>query len=342
MIRSLHAAVKFGAIVVLHVSSFTVVLPRAQALPAMNFREEIQARQDCGSEIISPSDATPACADAAAATTDRAYLVETSTPGYTMTLQGADLAIGRLHPEFVHRLAAAIREARSTGLDAVGIFSAYRPPAFGVGGFSDKFNSLHSYGLAVDMTGIGGPGSPEARSWYEIAARHGVVCPYGVESHLEWNHCQPTWLKIVRSENPLRETITADGPVSLENMFDAGSAVIDSPPQHPLGEDHVARNDSLENSRPELRRGECGTETKSGCGGTAHTVAHRMIIIGPSQISTQVLSQASSQVARTRCPEEARRREKECAGPHASQSAERRTTHAHQAADRGARESRRA
>ena len=74
-----------------------------------------------------------------------------------MTLQGAEIAIGRLHPEFVVRLANAIREARSAGMPFAGVFSAYRPPAFGVGGSSDKFNSLHTYGLAVDMHGIGGP-----------------------------------------------------------------------------------------------------------------------------------------------------------------------------------------
>ena len=39
----------------------------------------------------------------------RAYLIETASPGFTMTLQGAELAIGRLHPEFVVRLANAIR-----------------------------------------------------------------------------------------------------------------------------------------------------------------------------------------------------------------------------------------
>ena len=59
------------------------------------------------------------------------------------------------------------------------MFSAYRPPAFGIGAFSDKFNSLHSYGLAVDVHGIGRPGSPEAQLWHEIAARNGVICPYG-------------------------------------------------------------------------------------------------------------------------------------------------------------------
>jgi hypothetical protein len=66
------------------------------------------------------------------------------------------------------RLESAIREARSAGLSSAGVFSAYRPPAFGVGGFSDKFNSLHTYGLAVDMRGIGNPGSPEARRANEI------------------------------------------------------------------------------------------------------------------------------------------------------------------------------
>jgi hypothetical protein len=96
-----------------------------------------------------------------------------------MSLQGAEVAIERLHPEFVVRLANAIREARSAGLSFAGVFSAYRPTAFGIGAFSDKFNSLHSYGLAVDVHGIGRPGSAEAQLWHEIAARNGVICPYG-------------------------------------------------------------------------------------------------------------------------------------------------------------------
>jgi hypothetical protein len=62
-----------------------------------------------------------------------------------MTRQGPERAIGRLHPQFVNRLAAAIAEARGSGLPLAGIFSAYRPPAFGVGGFVDKFHSLHTY-----------------------------------------------------------------------------------------------------------------------------------------------------------------------------------------------------
>ena len=158
----------------------------------------------------------------------RAYVVETATPGYTMTRQGPELATERLHPEFVVRLANAIREARNAGLSSAGVFSAYRPPAFGIGGFSDKFNSLHTYGLAVDMTGIGGPGSAEARQWHEIAARNGVVCPYGPRNQAEWNHCQPTSLKIVSAANPLRETVTAAGPADLDEMFEAGNRLIAS------------------------------------------------------------------------------------------------------------------
>ena len=159
---------------------------------------------------------------------DRDYLIQTATPGDTMTRQGPDLAIGRLHPQFAHRLAGAIREARETGLASAGIFSAYRPPAFGVGGFSDKFNSLHTYGLAVDMTGIGGPGSDQAKQWHEIAAKHGVECPYGFTNRVEWDHCQPTRIKIIRPESPLRETVTADGPINLQTMFQAGTSYIET------------------------------------------------------------------------------------------------------------------
>jgi hypothetical protein len=156
----------------------------------------------------------------------RAYLIETATPGYTMTRQGPERAIGRLHPEFVKRLAAAIKEARGAGLPFAGIFSAYRPPAFGVGGFADKFHSLHTYGLAVDVIGIGAPGMPSALLWHEIAARHGVICPYGPHNPVEWNHCQPTWVKIILPDNPLRETVTADGPISLDDMFEVGFLLI--------------------------------------------------------------------------------------------------------------------
>jgi hypothetical protein len=171
----------------------------------------------------------------------RAYLVETASPGYTMTLQGPEVAIARLHPEFAVRLEHAIREARSAGLPSASVFSAYRPPAFGVGGFSNKFNSLHTYGLAVDMRGIGTPGSAEAELWHRIAAKNGVVCPYGPRDHAEWNHCQPTSVKMIVAENPLRETVTPAGPYDLESMFEAGNAMI---------QDMASAADSLSRAAP--------------------------------------------------------------------------------------------
>jgi hypothetical protein len=158
---------------------------------------------------------------------NQAYLVATAHPGTTMMLQGPVLAIERLHPEFALRLANAIREARQSGLPLAGIFSAYRPPVFGIGGFVDKFNSLHTYGLAVDMQGIGGPGTGETKLWREIAARHGIVCPYAVDSHSEWNHCQPTQVKIIPPQNPLRAVVSADGPLDLEAMFEIGNALVE-------------------------------------------------------------------------------------------------------------------
>jgi hypothetical protein len=203
----------------------------------------------CGSNELEPHgpspDSEPGCATAPRTSEEiaeaRAYLIETASPGYTMTLQGAELAIGRLHPEFAVRLENAIREARSAGLPSAGIFSAYRPPAFGVVGFSDKFNSLHTYGLAVDMRGIGNPGSPEAQLWHQIAAKNGVVCPYGPRNHAEWNHCQPTSAKIISAQNPLRETVSSAGPFDLESMFEAGN---------PMIEDMASAADSLSRAAP--------------------------------------------------------------------------------------------
>jgi hypothetical protein len=161
---------------------------------------------------------------------DRSYLRDTAWTSATMTRQGPEVAIGRLNPEFAARLASAIREARGSGLPTAGIFSAYRPPAFGVGRFLDRFTSLHAYGLAVDMRGIGDPRSQEAKLWYDIAGRHGIICPYGVDSRREWNHCQPTPTKAVCRDNPLRNTITAQAPIDLAEMFKVGDWFVDNPP----------------------------------------------------------------------------------------------------------------
>lgn len=147
----------------------------------------------------------------------KTYLLDTSAPGYTMLLQGPDVAIGRLHPDFIVKLAEAIRRAREAGMPNAGVYSAYRPPAYGIGGFRDKFNSLHSYGLAADITGIGQAGSKWAQAWQSIVNEVGLYLPYGSNSRAEFNHTQLVPNKI--ASNSLRRTITADGPMKLSRMW---------------------------------------------------------------------------------------------------------------------------
>lgn len=153
----------------------------------------------------------------------RAYLLRTAYPGDTMSRQGPKVALGRLHPEFALRLAGAIRAARAEGILA-GVFSAYRPPVFGVGGFSDKFNSLHSYGLAADVAGIDRPGSGPARRFAHILAAHGLFLPYGPDNHAEWNHVQLISTKMASER--LRGTITASAPRDLWVMWAASGVAV--------------------------------------------------------------------------------------------------------------------
>jgi hypothetical protein len=147
----------------------------------------------------------------------KAYLVKTATPGYTMMRQGVWVAIDRLHPGFAVKLAEAVRRARAEGMTEAGVFSAYRPPAFGIGGFADKFDSLHSYGLATDITGIGSAGSVSAHRWHQIVLDVGLYLPYGPDHRVEFNHTQFIPAKVAPSE--LRATITADGPIDLRTMW---------------------------------------------------------------------------------------------------------------------------
>jgi hypothetical protein len=154
----------------------------------------------------------------------RDYLCATATIGGTMGIQGCAVAIGRLHPAMAVRLADAVREARENGLSRAGPFSCYRPPGYGVGGYSDKFQSAHAYGLACDMEGIGGPGSSAARLWERIANHNGLYLPYGARNRSEWNHTQLVQTKgrqLVASRPELRRAIVARGPVSLERMWRA-------------------------------------------------------------------------------------------------------------------------
>ena len=154
----------------------------------------------------------------------REYLVRTAHPGYTMSRQGAAKAVGHLHPIFALRLAAAIKQARADGLPDVGCYSTYRPPAFGVGGFSNKFDSTHAYGIASDMKGIGSPGSAKSKLWHKIALAHGLFNPYFGRKASEFNHYQAANVKIVRGA--LRKTITAHGPKDDSIMWRVANAIV--------------------------------------------------------------------------------------------------------------------
>lgn len=201
------------------------------------------AVEAAGLFVASADGATRALVERTVVGLARRFLVETATIGGTMLRQTPEVAIGRLHPVFARRLAAATREARAAGLPNAGCFSAYREPGLRVGGFRDKHASLHAYGLACDMAGIGPPGSDSARLWHEIARRHGLYNPYEFRTrskrqlvHMpawrhpwEWNHYQPTGIRAILRHDALRRTITAHGPIDLEEMWEVGSRLIDKP-----------------------------------------------------------------------------------------------------------------
>jgi hypothetical protein len=158
----------------------------------------------------------------------RHYLAETATPGGTMLSQGVLNSLDCLNPKFALALAAAIQEARQQ-LPEVGVYSACRPPVLGVGGFQDKHKSLHAYGLAVDMHGIGRPGSQSARYWHNVATSHGLVNPYGYRHGAEWNHYQATRTMAVGSRHPLRNRITARGPIDLPDLWEGQGDMLSRP-----------------------------------------------------------------------------------------------------------------
>jgi hypothetical protein len=118
--------------------------------------------------------------DASAA---RAYLASLSAhpdrPGDT----------ANLHPDFALRLAGAVQEARSAGLP-VTVQSAYRADDVTGNAYDAAGLSLHGKGAAADVGGIGAAGSAQARQWAEIAQRHGLFNPYGVNDAGEFNHWQ--------------------------------------------------------------------------------------------------------------------------------------------------------
>jgi hypothetical protein len=102
-----------------------------------------------------------------------------------------------LNPQFATRLAAAIKQARDSGLN-VSVFSAFRQPgtlvargdASQAAQYDAGGNSSHSYGLAVDIAGLDGANGPKTQRWAQIAQANGLNNPYGVGNAKEYNHWQ--------------------------------------------------------------------------------------------------------------------------------------------------------
>ena len=148
-----------------------------------------------------------------------------------MSLQGMEKSLGWLEPKFRENLAKAIYQARQEGFDKIGVFSAYRQPNMGVGGYSDKFVSCHSYGLAVDMANIGAPGSKQAIRWHQIAKQNGIYGVYGPHNGAEWNHMQAVPQKGCGDYAGLRKTITGAGPKDPEKMWAAAKSLTAESPR---------------------------------------------------------------------------------------------------------------
>jgi len=95
-----------------------------------------------------------------------------------------------------------------------------------------------------------------------------VICPYGPHNLLEWNHCQPTRVKIILAGDPLRETVTADGPISLQDMFEVGYSVIaassnvGAPTTDPPA--HFFRPPQARTAMPVGAAGHCRGENQTG------------------------------------------------------------------------------
>ena len=155
----------------------------------------------------------------------RQYLVRIASAGGTMEMVGRDKSIGWMHPEYVLRAARIAKRARAEGIHA-SCASAYRPYGLGIGGFHNKRNSRHTFGLACDWADIGGPGSRTAIRFYQIAKEEGLCNPYGPHNRAEWNHYQLDCGKIVPLNNRIQKTVNAKGPINPESMWKAGEQLV--------------------------------------------------------------------------------------------------------------------
>jgi hypothetical protein len=141
--------------------------------------------------------------------------------------------IANMNPEYVVRLAAALRQAHAEGINAT-VFSGSREPSDHPSRYDLEGNSSHEYGLAADIGGIGTAGSSTALRWAEIAKANGLSSPYN-PSGVEYNHWQLPALPLEQTPQLLAALKTAKATGNLNTMWAAYQANERAPasPGHP-------------------------------------------------------------------------------------------------------------
>ena len=160
------------------------------------------------------------------ASASRAYLVETARPGYTMIRQGPELAIGRLHPAFVVRLANTIGKREEPGW----LRLEFSPP---IGHPPSALEDLSTNSTRFIPTDLPSMCMALADLAHRKLSSGTTLPPSTASSALTGRVTRQNGItasrrasKIILAENPLRETVTAEGPISLEGMFEMGTWLI--------------------------------------------------------------------------------------------------------------------
>lgn len=148
-----------------------------------------------------------------------------------------------LHPGFAVNMANAVQQARAAGLP-VTVQSGYRTNNATGSSYDAAGLSMHGYGAAMDVGGIGGAGSPQAKQWGAIAAKNGVYNPYGVADPREYNHWQAVPWTLESRPDVQQAIINAKGDAgqiwnAISPTTSAGASVASSKPLAPVDIDKL-------------------------------------------------------------------------------------------------------
>jgi hypothetical protein len=125
-----------------------------------------------------------------------------------------------LNPAFATQLASALRQANAAGLH-VGVESGFREPTQTGSAYDAGGNSSHTYGLAADISGLGGANSAQAQQWQKIAEANGLHNPYGIGDAAEFNHWQLPPQPLEKSPQLLASLQAAKATGNFSNVWNA-------------------------------------------------------------------------------------------------------------------------